>query len=225
VSFWNAKGETTLSRFAATTNARRDDARWMESWNLAASTISTCEDLSRSSICGFKYCHVTLAKERFLKRIYLHLASSIHPIEITVMATASIAQPSAPAAGPSSAIASTSTSTSSIQKIEVSLLCSARTAGQLSQASFPMQDALATPAELPPSVQYIDSPFQLQEYLSLLLRKDPHDVERIVRIPEADVSRIFEETPKGKEKEVGASYVDEELHPIDTDVWVYEQLR
>ena len=88
-----------------------------------------------------------------------------------------------------------------------------------------MQDALATPAELPPSVQYIDSPFQLQEYLSLLLRKDPHDVERIVRIPEADVSRIFEETPKGKEKEVGASYVDEELHPIDTDAWVYEQLR
>lgn len=88
-----------------------------------------------------------------------------------------------------------------------------------------LQDALAAPAELPASVQSIDSPFQLQEYLSLLLRKDPHDVERIVRIPEADVSRIFEETPKGKEKEIGVNYVDEELHPIDTDVWVYEQLR
>ncbi len=95
----------------------------------------------------------------------------------------------------------------------------------------------------------IDSSFQLQEYLSLLLRLDPHDVERIVRIPEADASRVLAgESPRlvgagigigaaGAEGSgdaaidteadagLGAAGAEEEIHPVDTDVWVYEQLR
>lgn len=100
------------------------------------------------------------------------------------------------------------------------------------------KEALSTLAEIPPSVQSIDSPFQLQEYLSLLLHHDPHNVERVVQLPQADLSRILAEEregdggagSKGKERDTNSSSAaavaaDEELHPIDTDVWVYEQLR
>ncbi|KDN44247.1 Mob1/phocein [Tilletiaria anomala UBC 951] len=111
--------------------------------------------------------------------------------------------------------------------------CSARALPRIRKGQK-IDEALAPLQALPPSVQYIESPFQLQEYLSLLLRQDPHDVDRIVSLPEADVSRMLAEersSQMGKGKDanlaggVPAQLVDEELHPIDTDVWVFEQLR
>lgn len=87
------------------------------------------------------------------------------------------------------------------------------------------------PSVLPP-LHYIDSPFQLQEYLSLLIRQDPHNVERIVALPQpsSEVTRTFaEEQPaalqKGKGKDESAFAPEEEPQSVDTDVWVYEQLR
>ena len=86
------------------------------------------------------------------------------------------------------------------------------------------------PSVLPP-LHYIDSPFQLQEYLSLLIRQDPHNVERIVALPQpsSEISRTFaEEAPalqKGRAKDDNAFLSDEEPQAVDTDVWVYEQLR
>lgn len=85
-----------------------------------------------------------------------------------------------------------------------------------------------------PSLQQIDSPFQLQEYLALLVRQNPHDVEHIVTLPQANVApaETFS-AAKGKGKDSGGtsgeehfmSGSDEEPHTVDTDVWVYEQLR
>ncbi|PWN37591.1 Mob1/phocein, partial [Meira miltonrushii] len=97
--------------------------------------------------------------------------------------------------------------------------------------------------EQAPALQQIDSPFQLQEYLALLIRQDPHDVERIVNLPQATISPTDAFAGgKGKGKEVGSMGGDgsehsstngvdaffggeEEPHTVDTDVWVYEQLR
>jgi hypothetical protein len=97
--------------------------------------------------------------------------------------------------------------------------------------------------EQAPALQQIDSPFQLQEYLALLIRQDPHDVERIVSLPQATVSSSDAfSAGKGKEKEIGSmngegsdhssangveTFIggEEEPHAVDTDVWVYEQLR
>uniref|UniRef100_V5EVX3 Uncharacterized protein n=1 Tax=Kalmanozyma brasiliensis (strain GHG001) TaxID=1365824 RepID=V5EVX3_KALBG len=53
------------------------------------------------------------------------------------------------------------------------------------------------------------SPFQLQEYLSLLVRRDPHAVETITSLP----------------SETDISIDDSPFQNVDTDIWVYEQLR
>lgn len=54
----------------------------------------------------------------------------------------------------------------------------------------------------------LDSAFQLQEYISALVRADPHNVERIVKLPSKD--------DRDKERD------DVE---IDEACWIYEQLR
>lgn len=67
-----------------------------------------------------------------------------------------------------------------------------------------------------------ESPFQLQEYLAMLVRQDPHNVERIVALPsEADIEAAtsFFSPRKGDAEEEAS------LQPVDTDIWVYEQLR
>lgn len=98
--------------------------------------------------------------------------------------------------------------------------------------------------EQAPALQQIDSPFQLQEYLALLIRQDPHDVERIVNLPQATIAPTETFTAgKGKGREGGGidgegsdhftsnggidTFMggEEEPHQVDTDVWVYEQLR
>ncbi|KAF8516575.1 Mob1/phocein, partial [Hysterangium stoloniferum] len=57
-------------------------------------------------------------------------------------------------------------------------------------------------SETAPDISKLDSAFQLQEYISAMVRLDPHDVERIVAIPE--------------KKDDGA---------VDEPCWIYEQLR
>ncbi|PWN41895.1 Mob1/phocein, partial [Ceraceosorus guamensis] len=65
--------------------------------------------------------------------------------------------------------------------------------GQTYESAFP------TPVG-PASLSSHDGPFQLQEYIEELVRTDPHDVDKIVAVPEAP-------------------------EKSNTDVWVYEQLR
>ncbi|KAJ3754585.1 mps one binder kinase activator-like 4 [Lentinula raphanica] len=56
-----------------------------------------------------------------------------------------------------------------------------------------------------PALSSLDSAFQLQEYISLVIRKDVHNVDRIVSIP----------ILPGKEDGKG----------VDENCWIYEQLR
>ncbi|SPO20169.1 uncharacterized protein UTRI_00562_B [Ustilago trichophora] len=66
-----------------------------------------------------------------------------------------------------------------------------------------------------------ESPFQLQEYLAMLVRRDPHNVKSITSLPtEADIESLTSSADKGKEPEDDAIFQN-----VDTDIWVYEQLR
>ncbi|KAL9938444.1 hypothetical protein V8E36_003067 [Tilletia maclaganii] len=80
-----------------------------------------------------------------------------------------------------------------------------------------------------PSLAAINSAFQVQEYISLLVRADPHDVARIVTIPESTVANPDVFTGKGKGKDGDAAdalgSAGGSGQHVDTDVWVYEQLR
>lgn len=72
-----------------------------------------------------------------------------------------------------------------------------------------------------PSLSSLDSAFQLQEYISLLIRRNPHDVDAIVSIPERSKlnASCEEKTDEGGEK-------DSKGEPaVDEACWIYEQLR
>lgn len=69
-----------------------------------------------------------------------------------------------------------------------------------------------------PSLSDLDSAFQLQEYISLLIRKNPHDVETIVSLP-GKVKGKGENDESSSEKDgKGEVFVDEAC-------WIYEHLR
>ncbi|GJE86628.1 Mob1/phocein family-like protein [Phanerochaete sordida] len=75
--------------------------------------------------------------------------------------------------------------------------------------------------ELPPLTS-LDSAFQLQEYISLLIRLNVHDVDTIVSLPGKSISHDRDssdgsESPADKE---GKGEVT-----VDESCWVYEQLR
>ena len=74
--------------------------------------------------------------------------------------------------------------------------------------------------ELPPLAS-LDSAFQLQEYISLLVRKDPHDVEAITSLPGQVVSP---KDPSAGEVKEEAEKVKSEV-TVDQWCWVYEQIR
>ena len=80
------------------------------------------------------------------------------------------------------------------------------------------------PVKSLPPLSALDSAFQLQEYISLLIRLDVHDVDRIVSIPgkgPADSQDNGEAKGDDKEGEKdGAGGVN-----VDEACWVYEQLR
>ncbi|KAJ7779300.1 hypothetical protein B0H14DRAFT_2401301, partial [Mycena olivaceomarginata] len=72
-----------------------------------------------------------------------------------------------------------------------------------------------------PSLSSLDSAFQLQEYISLLIRLDVHDVDAIVSIPGRAAAK-----QKEKEKEPDpAEDAKEKTATVDEACWKYEQLR
>lgn len=93
--------------------------------------------------------------------------------------------------------------------------------GQTYESAFP------TPVG-PASLASHDGPFQLQEYIEQLVRRDPHEVDRIVAVPEVpEKSGQADEYDNGFGGLADSPKVE---HPhdesgVDTDVWVYEQLR
>ena len=80
------------------------------------------------------------------------------------------------------------------------------------------------PVKSLPPLSALDSAFQLQEYISLLIRLDVHDVERIVSIPGKGSSEGQDSgDTKGEDKDGekdGSGSVN-----VDEACWVYEQLR
>ncbi|TFK68541.1 Mob1/phocein [Pluteus cervinus] len=78
-----------------------------------------------------------------------------------------------------------------------------------------------------PSLSSLDSAFQLQEYISLLIRLDVHDVEAIVSLP----GKPKERDSEGADTEVKTEDKDGEKTGKSTDVavdeacWIYEHLR
>jgi hypothetical protein len=83
-----------------------------------------------------------------------------------------------------------------------------------------------------PSLASLDSAFQLQEYISLLIRLDVHDVNSIVSLPgnpsakekEKEVEVVSPEK-KGKESENKDVDKGKAESTVDEACWIYEQLR
>ena len=78
------------------------------------------------------------------------------------------------------------------------------------------------PVKALPPLASLDSAFQLQEYISLLIRLDVHDVDTIVSIPESgrqkdDVEDNF--TSQEGERDSKSDVT------VDKSCWIYEQLR
>ncbi|KAH8923000.1 Mob1/phocein [Atractiella rhizophila] len=74
------------------------------------------------------------------------------------------------------------------------------------------------------NLSQIESPFQLQEYIAYLVRTNPHDVERIIAIP--DKAALAGQDVNGVERSPEESEAAQEGIPlVDRDVWLYEQLR
>ncbi len=80
------------------------------------------------------------------------------------------------------------------------------------------------PVKSLPPISALDSAFQLQEYISLLIRLDVHDVERIVSIPGKGPSEGQDNADaKGEDKD-GEKDSSGSVN-VDEACWVYEQLR
>ena len=84
------------------------------------------------------------------------------------------------------------------------------------------------PVKSLPSLSSLDSAFQLQEYISLLIRLDVHDVETIVSVPgksneKEKTENESDEELKGEEKEAEKERKSEIA--VDEACWIYEQLR
>lgn len=83
------------------------------------------------------------------------------------------------------------------------------------------QDAYHVPSPLP-AITSLDSAFQLQEYISLLVKADVHDVHRIVALP----TRRDDGSSTSSEEEGGVSGTSgDDEKAVDEYCWVYEQLR
>jgi hypothetical protein len=73
-----------------------------------------------------------------------------------------------------------------------------------------------------PSLASLDSAFQLQEYISLLIRLDVHDVDTIVSVPGKGNGK-----DKAKDGELESDEDKERRNEVAVDeaCWIYEQLR
>ncbi|KAF8575868.1 Mob1/phocein [Ramaria rubella] len=74
-----------------------------------------------------------------------------------------------------------------------------------------------TDSTTPPSLSTLDSAFQLQEYIGALVRLNPHDVERIVKLPGRTAGDDKERLKDGEG--------EDERGSVDEACWIYEQLR
>ncbi|KAI0072065.1 Mob1/phocein [Panus rudis PR-1116 ss-1] len=81
------------------------------------------------------------------------------------------------------------------------------------------------PVKSIPPLSALDSAFQLQEYISLLIRYDVHDVESIVSIPGG---RNGKEREGSDDSKLGEGDLDKDGRNdvnVDEACWIYEQLR
>ena len=115
----------------------------------------------------------------------------------------------------------------SLSEQRLSRFASASSGSNASQSTFTAASSASSASGAPgPSSSHAggDSPFQLQEYLAMLVRRDPHNVEAITALPtEADIESFSSSADKGKAKDEPED--DGIFQNVDTDVWVYEQLR
>ncbi|KAK0192411.1 Mob1/phocein [Armillaria mellea] len=80
------------------------------------------------------------------------------------------------------------------------------------------------PVKTLPTLASLDSAFQLQEYISLLIRLDVHDVDSIVAVPgKAGSKEHSEEEAKTEDKDGDKERKGEVI--VDQACWIYEQLR
>lgn len=75
-----------------------------------------------------------------------------------------------------------------------------------------------------PLLASLDSAFQLQEYISLLIRLNVHDVDTIVAIPGKHNSHERVSSDGATEKDIADKEGKGEVS-VDEACWVYEQLR
>lgn len=85
------------------------------------------------------------------------------------------------------------------------------------------------PVKSLPSLSSLDSAFQLQEYISLLIRLDVHDVDAIVSLPgssskDKDTKNKEEYAESSKDGEKDTEKGKNEVS-VDESCWIYEQLR
>lgn len=118
------------------------------------------------------------------------------------------------------------------------LQLSPSTSAARTSTAFDLDEALK-------SLDTIESPFQVQEYLNMLLAEDPHNVDRVVWLPRrrkvasttAAATDKALSPGKGKEKQLESNdatsggdesgdAADEFDEPyVEKEVWLYEHLR
>lgn len=84
------------------------------------------------------------------------------------------------------------------------------------------------PVKTLPSLSSLDSAFQLQEYISLLIRLDVHDVDSIVSLPGKATFKDTEEKSSDLSDQAERKPDDPERKSditVDRGCWIYEQLR
>ncbi|KAG1733476.1 Mob1/phocein [Suillus lakei] len=84
------------------------------------------------------------------------------------------------------------------------------------------------PVKTLPSLSSLDSAFQLQEYISLLIRLDVHDVDSIVSLPGKATFKDAEEKSSDLSDQAERKSDDPERKSdiaVDRGCWIYEQLR
>lgn len=83
------------------------------------------------------------------------------------------------------------------------------------------------PVKSLPPLSALDSAFQLQEYISLLIRLDVHDVDAIVALPGKPAAKEHDESLDSPEPDSKKSEDADRKSDISVDkaCWIYEQLR
>jgi len=83
------------------------------------------------------------------------------------------------------------------------------------------------PVKSLPSLSSLDSAFQLQEYISLLIRLNVHDVDSIVSLPDKVAFKdSLDKSSDLSDVERKPDDVDRKSDiTVDRGCWIYEQLR